>query len=493
MIHVFSSDLTDNHDGDSLHNLSWQRCRAIKPTGSAKVLTCLIAACLFLLAGCDQKQTPSAAETEANAAPQVSEVPLRIVWTDGEANGAELTRVWNSFSEQPLEIRTVQAEDLVAATKQADLVITDFQQMGDLQAAEAITPLPNTVTDAALVDYDRLLTGLVQNSAVWGNDRVAFPLAAAVPALWFRGADGDGEINDWDSYQQLIESKEQGRTAEPLAAGWAAHSFLYRASSLVGGTWLFERQTMTPLLNDPPYVRALEQLVTARKSYPEQLLTPAEIAAKLVNGELDLAITWPTIDSTTESTSAASNLLTETDGLRPSPLPRGKEVFIDDWRTPEAIVVPETLVAPTRMIAISSSCRQTAIARNFLQWLVSGEGHSQYARVIGGTALIRKAASEEDAGEEVSVGYMESSIGSGYGQLARAVLDSPHLRPILRLERAASYMQSLDEAVQAALAGEKTAEEALRAASEEWERITNEVGLKTQLNNWRRSQGMRQR
>src|SRR2546421_11985313 len=57
---------------------------------------------------------------------------------------------------------------------------------------------------------------------------------------------------------------------------------------------LFRFDTMTPLIDQQPYVRALEELVAAAKlgSFGDSRLTPAEAWGALMNGECAMALTW---------------------------------------------------------------------------------------------------------------------------------------------------------------------------------------------------------
>src|SRR5947207_5804318 len=91
-------------------------------------------------------------------------------------------------------------------------------------------------------------------------------------------------------------------TMEPLADGWRGQLLLARAAAYAMHrdqvSPLFRFDTMAPLIDQPPYVRALEDLAAAAKAggYTDQRLTPVEIFAEMRAGHCAMALTWPAAD-----------------------------------------------------------------------------------------------------------------------------------------------------------------------------------------------------
>ena|GEM_PF-1234064 len=450
--------------------------------------------CLFLsMCGC-QRNASTGDEREqkrpvgVGVEGGVRQVPLRIVSAAPPAMAEQIMEAWRLISDQPIEIRSVAAIEVIGQAKQADVLIGDDWQVGDLVASQVVSDLPEVVLNHAAIDRGSLLGGLVGNSMIWGNRVVSLPLTARVPAIFVRENESLEQVDDWQAYQEIVQRIPGRRAAEPLADGWAVHSFLVRAASLTAGGWLFDRQTFEPMIELPPYRRALEQMVAVRSSYPEKRLGPGEIFQRLESGELEFALVWP------ESQMAASRR-TGDRGLRLLPLPRGGEVFIDQWQPAGMAGGGAILVPPSYCVAISSGCRQSGIARSFVTWLVGIEGAPTVRQADGGVSTIRaEDVSEERSGELLSGGTPGAiGIEAAYSKYMVAELNKGSSKPILRIAGAGEYSAALDTAVIEAVEGVCSAEEALRKASAAWREITARRGVKTQLNSWRQAQGMRER
>jgi ABC-type glycerol-3-phosphate transport system substrate-binding protein len=436
---------------------------------------------------------------------------LRIRSAASAEFNRRLQTAWQAVSEQPLELIAMSDEDWqllrnnstnglpadrtsqtdskkpAGLDKQTDLFLFTNQQMGILQQAQALAPLPDKLWESSQEKHGKLLTALANDTSRWGSERFALPLGTSVPALWARDDTAVRACDTWDQYQEALDELGPGKGAEPLAEGWAAMTFLYRAATMAGGTWLFDRQTMQPVITAAPYQRALEQLVRARKSYSDELLTPAEILTQLQAGNLSLAVTWPTPIPPSHS---------DTGQLAIQPLPQSSQVFVEDWQDGTGFPSLPMVSDQGLVIALSRGCRQSGIARNFLNWLVSQEGWLALSYIFGEVFPIRNATdSQATPSSNTTAASSQGSLASarGYNAYVERVLGKPQVRPTLRIPGAEQYMQVLDVQVRAAIAGERTPADALQLVHQGWEQITEQLGRKAQANSWRLAQGMRER
>ncbi|WP_164102105.1 extracellular solute-binding protein [Candidatus Laterigemmans baculatus] len=436
---------------------------------------------LFLVgfAGCNRAPSTVAPPAEEATDSNSSDVPLRIVSTAPTELNERIEAAWKSVSEQPLTITAATRESLAEHAERTDVVLFQTAAMGDLQAADLLTPLPESFLQSEAVDADSLLPSLAGGAMRWGDEMYALPLGSAQPAVWISPDIDTADSLTWQEYSERIAKLPAGQAAEPLADGWAAIALLHRASTQTSATWLFERNTLAPVLESPPYVRALEQLVADRQQYPEELLSPAELWDRLQAGQLRVAIGWPVGG---EATAASS--------LRMLPYPTAEEVFIDQWKPAEVAPRPPLLSPRGLVVSVAASCRQTAAARVFLAWLASREGHAVVRAASSDLAVHRAAVlSEEDAALPIA---QAADLGQGtYDAYVRQTLGDGQVRPTLRIPGSDAYLEALDAQVVRALLGEATAEEALAAASEEWEAITERLGRQKQLRAWRQAQGLR--
>lgn len=464
---------------------------------------------LQVAAGCNS-QPDKSASTEPAAPAVTSSTPLRIRSAASPDFNRRLLVAWQAVSEQPLELIAITDEDWRLLSnngsneqpadtsqpvsekpsgleKQTDLFLFANQQMGILQKAHALAPLPETLWESSQEKHGKLLTALANDTSRWGSERFALPLGTSVPALWARDDISVKACDTWDQYQAALDELGPGKAAEPLAEGWAAMTFLYRAATSTGGTWLFDRQTMEPVITAAPYQRALEQLVAARKSYNAELLTPAEILTQLQTGNLSIGIAWPTPNPPSQI---------DTSELAIQPLPQSSQVYVEDWQDAASFPSLPMVSDQGLVVALSKGCRQSGIAKNFLNWLISQEGWQSLSDSVGEVFPIRSAVDSQSSASSNTTApnsHGSSTSDRGYNAYVEKVFSKPQVRPTLRIPGAERYMQVLDLHIRAAVAGERTPADALQAVHEGWEKITEQLGRKAQANAWRMAQGMRER
>lgn len=447
-------------------------------------------------AGC--KNSSETSESSVSTDLKISPVALRIVSAGGKNFDQRLETAWRSVSEQPIEITSVAPEQLMAAGKKADIIVFPNQFMGDLQIASALLPIPETVLSEDGLDVESILPALSTDFLPWGTDVYSVPLGGVYPAVWYADGVQLPAQPSWDDYSKAIAMLEKGQAAEPLADGWAAVSFLMRSATLTREMWLFDRQSMTPQIASEPYVKALQQLMDARQTYPDQLLSPQAVWKDLTSGTLKVAVAWPTIDIAQqqgeESDAATTDAGPET-LLTISNYPLSQRVYLGGWVPGDGQPLPPMLPPHGLSVGIAQSCRQTQVARAFLSWLASREGHANVRSLqnILTPHRLKPDLAENEDGLGAFNGTVNDVNYSMYDEYIVKKLSDPAVRPTLRIPGAARYLEALNEEVLAALEGTKSAAEALESAAKKWDQLTDELGRRSQINAWRQSQGMRER
>ncbi len=457
----------------------------IQPMNRQLGLCTLLLSVFLLTIGCQPNaDSGNSRDKQQPATPAVSSVPLRVLSSASDRFNQRLENAWRSVSDQPLKIETVAAADLPSKVTQSDVVIFQNQEMGELQKSPLLSSIPLSLLDSPALAEKTLLTSLVNDTMRWSDERVALPLGTIVPALCATLELAEANTENWENYDQTIQNLAVGESAEPLADGWAGFSFLYRASSLTGGTWLFDRQSFSPVLNSPPYLRALQQLVEARKRYPTDRLTPEQIWSRLNAGELKLAIGWPAGQIEDGSASA---------GIRIEPMPYGKEVYLDSWQARSSTPVVSFASSRGLVVALSASCRQSSAARSLMSWMVSADGINALRGSDNGVLPIRREILEAEDSDRVFTTTSNDPLQASFDAHLVRNLGTAQIRPSLRIPAASQYMEILDRQVIAACEGEITSEDALQQVVTQWEQLTEKLGRREQANAWRQAQGMRER
>lgn len=471
------------------------------------------ATCLVAAAGC--RPRPEEAEESASDQAPRTDVPLRVLWMGTQSDADVLTRTWASISEQALAIRLVKPfrhnaaadadEDLTPLSSQefiqqsaaSDVLLYPVTLMAELVSMRRVIPLPRESVrdgnaadgiggdDGALEPADRVgLPVALRLATSFAGEQMAAPLGAYLPALILGDAPGETPIPSWDEYTDFVASTG-GRCSEPTAAGWAGVMYLWRLASCLQGTWLFERETLAPLLAQPEYVAILQQMRDAvQNTSPKfQNLDPGQIFRLVASGELEAGIGFPQGDaaasddgSQDDSVMTFGNLPRAADAAARTVKDPSQSDAEDEMRQSRqrAMVDPFMLVG-----SMAAACRQTAAANAFLTWISGGQGSEPLYRSISSLVDIATPASHSSV-----------DMDERYRAWLNTELARPGFVPPLQLAGASEYYAVLDEHVRACIFGTATAESACEQISNDWMRLHEKHDLANQRRMWRRAQAM---
>ena len=250
------------------------------------------------------------------------EIKLLVVDDPAIAEAVEQLRgEWKARTRSTIAIRQAKAADLVDAEKPGepfDAVIYPSALLGTLAERGWIAPLP-----ADYAANDELAWSdtfeLVQIAAtVWGPKPRAVSFGEALFVCYYR-ADLFERFKkhpprNWAEYHELAaffhdrknledaapaaEAAWSG-TVEPLAKSWGGRVLLARAASyarhLDNYSTLFQVTSMEPLVDGPPFVQALEELVADARFGPSARLElePAAARERLLAGQAAMALAFP--------------------------------------------------------------------------------------------------------------------------------------------------------------------------------------------------------
>lgn len=447
------------------------------------------ASALVATSGCtSSKEIKSNEPTSSSSA---SDVPLRVVWVGTDSELDTIRRTWQSISEQPLDLRLASASqhdtkpqsDLIAMAAKADVVVYPLTLMAGMIQEKRLMPLLES--ERRLDDESDVFTSAARTSlppalkvaTSFAGQQRAVPLGGQLPALILGesvNSDGNAKtIRTWTDYHTLAQQRD-GKCAEPTAAGWAGAMYLWRLSSSLDASWLFDRESLEPLLRQPQYEEALQQMSDTVQLNPSQEGdSPGQIHQKVAMGELDAGIGFPLLSL--ENSSDMSGTLSY------AALPSGTDSAPAD---DDAIFVDTDLrrltMNPFMLVgSLAASCRQTAAANQFLRWLSGGQGSEPLYRTIDSLIDTRRATVTSNSGAE-----------TGYRPWLKKQLANPNVVSTLQLLGAQEYYRVLDEAVRECVTGKMPAAKACDQIANAWAKLHQKYDLPSQQRAWRRAQGI---
>jgi ABC-type glycerol-3-phosphate transport system substrate-binding protein len=452
---------------------------------------------LFVIASGCPEQKPAVVKNESAK----QKLPLVLLVVDDPKLGDAIAREWRARTEEEIVVRAASTGDIGKASRlPADAIIFPTGMIGSLAERGLIGPLDSASLESADFNYRDILDQIRLREMKWGDKTFAAPLGSpqlllgyradifeksrlTPPKTWAEYQRAVEKLNDRMALGDLVSGDGQPSFAsiEPLAEGWGGQLLLARAAAYAMHrdqvSPLFRFETMTPLIDQSPYRRALEELVTAAKKagFAGERMTPQAALTELRAGRCAMALTWPSaelVDSSNQSAEAT---------VRFAMLPGATEAYrfaTKSWekRGEEDSVHVPLLAISGRMAAISATSAEPRRAESLVLWLAGSDVSQQVAPHSSSTTLFRQS---QLANSSRWTGGLPAEASRQYAETLAQTLRLPRSFPGLTLPGRDRYLAALDKAVEQALDG-KLADDVLAEAAKQWGEITAELDVNKQ-------------
>ena len=439
--------------------------------------------------------------------------PLRVLVLDDPELAQAITREWQALTEHGAAVRHLSSQELLAVSSRrlgADAVVYPSGLLGELAERSLIQPIPAEDLDDPPFARREIFEIPRLREVSWGKAILAVPFGSPSWTLLYR-PDVFQKLQcnppeTWAEYrllaERLADRQSLGELAppagepwsaaiEPLAPAWAGHVLLARAAAYARHpnqfSTLFEYRSMQPLIAGPPFARALQELLECAKYLPAEArsLTPADARREFLQGHCGMALTWP---SRADEVPPAA---------KPIPvgfadLPGSAELFNfrnQQWELRDAEQDRRvTLVGISgRLGSVTRESRQPRAASALLRWL-SGKLSAQVCAASKHTTLFRDT---HLAAPQLWVNaQVDATAAEQYAQVVKEAQNRGAWLDAIRIPGRERYLAELDRAVHAALEGTASPGEALRAASDAWNKSTDSLGCERQQKAYMRSLGL---
>ncbi|MFO0946893.1 MAG: ABC transporter substrate-binding protein [Planctomycetota bacterium] len=377
---------------------------------------------------------------------------------------------------------------------EADLVLLDGQQRF---SAGPLPPIPKEILKNPAIGFDSFAPRYKQVFGAREKVPVAVPLASDGVFLWYRtDLFKDPEILEsfqkkhrrelappasWPEYLQVAEffyghPRVKYGTVEAMDdSPVAARLLLVHAAALAKGprwsSFTLDAETVSPLLSNPPFVRALEQRIRARSfspanESPNQVAISDEIARRIFregNAAMLLSSVPPTVGmASSEQSSFAKS-------IDVAAIPGSNELFNPrSDRFDESMPINHCHHLATTGLYVAFARQPSPAATHLFAFLLDREGSSYLVQASRKGVL--PAWPSLLAEPEAFRGYgLTASTTRKLFQLISQGLKAENWVADLRTTGAPEMEHSLAKQLVRALEGKSTPKEALGAAAKEWE------------------------
>jgi len=486
----------------------------------------LVVALAVTLTGCPEPES----ETTSSGTP-LAGVELRLLVVDDPAIASAAKQLRGEWETQTrsspdqagsnLEVRQMTTEELLGAEQiETDTIICPSCLLGELARRKLAKPLPKELMQSGEKqsdeeEPDEKWSGIFElpklREVAWADRIQAIPFGSPVFVCYYRRdlleKLGRKPPGTWAEYQRLAglladrevlgDAAPDGDTPwcgtiEPLAPGWAGLVLLARAAPYAKHrdfySALFDTDTMEPLIAGPPFVRALEELVAVAKLGPADALKqdPATARAAFWQGRCGMALTWPTTTAEIDKAPDAIEV-----GF--AELPGSEHVYhigkkAWETRADDAVGHVPLLGIAGRLGVVSDKSQHPETAFHLLFWLSGRKFGTDVCSVSPATTLFRRSQMKDLPSwveKPISVAPAEE-----YAELTQETFRRQQWVFALRIPGRSEYLAALDEAVAAAVRGEKSPADALQDAADRWRQITERLGTEPQKAAYLQSLGL---
>ena len=308
----------------------------------------------------------------------------------------------------------------------------------------------------------------------------------------------------WKEYYDIAEfftRPDEGLwgTAEAFVRGGQQFWFFFsHAAAYVNhpdnpGSMFFNPETMDAQLNNPGWLRALEDYIRSSKYAPPGALNwnSGDIRTAFAGGQVAMNFDWG--DTGTISVDPKQSKVAGNVGF--FVLPGSDEIWnykTGQWDKFDQVIHSPFMAYGGWVASVPATSQEQACAWDYIAWYASPE-NSMKDVTTGGTGINPYRLSHfQNIDAWLAAGTFTREEAESYLEVQLASIDPQRNNVALdmRLPGYFQYTEVLEIELSKALAGQVTPQEALDTVAAEWNRLTDELGRDTQLAAYRASMGL---
>ncbi len=415
-----------------------------------------------------------------------------------------------------IRVVTPSWDETISKTKQSltdpnlnyDIFVVIAMWNGMLLGGEHIEPVPQWVKDK--IDWDDVLP--IYKNSVLSHNNIAYgmPYDGDCINLYYRKdifenqtykdkffKQNGFELNPpktWEEYKIIAKffngwdwdndgKIEYGNAVLRKKGDIAMLEFFATAAAYAkypdDKAYFFDPDTLKPRINNPAFVKALEDYIELVNYAPDGAISFAghDVRNNFVTGEVAMAIDWADL-----GIYAAENKISTLKGSQVGygQIPGSNRVYNAITNSWEEKYNQVSSISGNWSLFVNKDSKNKKLAFEFAAHMSSKELTSKLVATSGNAVNPSRFSHFDDASSWTKSGFTEESARRYLDEITKSLTNKNVVYDIT-LPGAGQYYQALDETVYEALKGVVSAKEALDKASKKWEVITDEIGRENQI------------
>lgn len=304
----------------------------------------------------------------------------------------------------------------------------------------------------------------------------------------------------WDEYYDIAEyftrpDDNLWGTAEAMVRGgqqfwfFFSHAASYTNDPDEQGGMFFDPDTMDARINNPGWVKALEDYIKTVKVSPPGAtgFSSGDIRTAFSGGKVAMNFDWGdtgTIATDKKQSSIAGN-------VGSALLPGSTKIYSakeKKWKKYDTPVQSPFMAFGGWQAGVPNSSKQKDASWDFVTYLTNSENSIKQA-VTGGTGVNPYRSTHFDVSKWT--GLMSEVEAKSYLAAQQGSIEAKNVALDMRLPGYFSYTEILEVELSKAIAGQVEPKAALDAIAVEWDKLTDEFGRENQLAAYRASMGIK--
>ena len=303
----------------------------------------------------------------------------------------------------------------------------------------------------------------------------------------------------WPQYYDIAEfftRPDQGLygTAEAMVRGgqqfwfFFTHAAAYTNDPNQKGGMFFDPETMDARINNPGWVKALDDYIKSVKVSPPGAtgFSSGDVRTAFAGGKVAMNFDWG--DTGTIATDPKQSQIAGKVGSALTP--GSTEVWSakeNKWLTFDQPLQSPFMAFGGWQAGVPEASANKEAAWDYVNFLTNPE-NSIEAAITGGTGVNPYRTSHFDVTKWT--GLMSEPEATSYLAAQKGSIEAPNVAVDMRLPGYFSYTEVLEIELSKALAGQVTSQEALDTVAAEWNKLTDQFGRDKQLAAYRAAMGL---